>query len=400
MRKVESMKSGNPNSLLLTKRRLRPLISCIISITLSILTCACGDEAGNSAAVGGSSAGGGVNAGGFDGLSASGSGGSSYAAAGGGANSTSANGGKAATNASGGKGNVAGTAGSSSSKGGSGGATGCGNGGGKFRGKSTQTLTAADTERAFVLYESAKLDAKKPAPLVIVPHGFTMTGEAMYTITGYDKIADREGLVVAYPDGQLLTPWYVGTEICGLGGFVGAGTDIDQDFVNEIIKFVDDDQCVDRDHIYITGFSMGGYFSHETACVNPAFRAAGPHSGGTHDLSGCAAKKKPVIIFHFKSDALISYDCAVDARDKWVDHNGCNPSGPDVTTVKGGTCEYYKGCPTGGQVALCSFDESETGVGELITGHAWSGGTADPFGIPQTESATELGWAFFKKYAW
>jgi poly(3-hydroxybutyrate) depolymerase len=388
--------------------RFNTFISCVVPITLSILTSACTSNASNPQGIAGSNAGIGGGSVGVGGLLAGGSGGQSNTVAGSGGSSS---GGKVATGGatggSSGKAGVGGTTGAAGNggKGGSIATTGCGNGGGKYRGKSNQTVTAANLSRTFVLYESSKLDAKKPAPLVIVPHGFTMSGEAMFTITGYDKVADSDGLVVAYPDGQggtnpLSSPWYVGGDVCGLGAFVAATEDVDQAFMDEIIKFVDADQCVDRNHIYMTGFSMGGYFSNETACINTTFRATGPHSGGTHDLSGCANKHKPIIIFHFKSDSLISYDCGVDARDKWVAHNGCNATGPDVVTVKGGSCEYYKSCPADGQVAFCSFDEPSDGGGELLTGHAWSGGTADPFAIPQTESATALGWGFFKKYAW
>jgi poly(3-hydroxybutyrate) depolymerase len=171
-----------------------------------------------------------------------------------------------------------------------------------------------------------------------------------------------------------------------------------------MIDFADQDQCVDHDHIYMTGFSMGGYFSHETGCQRTEIRAIGPHSGGTHDLSSCKSTHKPVIMFHFDSDSLISYDCAVDARDKWVAKNGCTMADPDVTMVKGGKCEYYKGCPADGQVALCTFMVPDGGAGETVAGHAWSGGMQTGegagFAIPQTESATELGWAFFKQYAW
>jgi polyhydroxybutyrate depolymerase len=83
-------------------------------------------------------------------------------------------------------------------------------------------------------------------------------GADMFDITGYDKIADREGLVIAYPDGEGATPWNVGDAICGLGSFVAATGD-DQSFMDEIIKLIEADQCVDHDHISITGFSMGGY---------------------------------------------------------------------------------------------------------------------------------------------
>jgi len=38
-------------------------------------------------------------------------------------------------------------------------------------------------------------------------------------------------------------------------------------------------------------------------------------------------------------------------------------------------------------------------------GHGWAGGTVGPspganYAFPAYENASELGWAFFKKYAW
>ena len=72
------------------------------------------------------------------------------------------------------------------------------------------------TSRHYVYYAPMNLGANTPAPLVVVPHGFTMTGEAMFNITGYDKIADRDGFVVAYPDGEGGLPWNVGMGVCGI----------------------------------------------------------------------------------------------------------------------------------------------------------------------------------------
>jgi poly(3-hydroxybutyrate) depolymerase len=235
-----------------------------------------------------------------------------------------------------------------------------------------------------------------------------MCGAGMYDITQYATIADREHFVAIFPDGEpgsvnsIFPPWNVGTGVCGAGAVVGATGD-DKSFVDALIDFTEKDRAVDHDHVFMSGFSMGGYFSHESGCTNPNIKGIGPHSGGTHDLSACANKHMPTIIFHFKSDALISYTCATDARDKWVAHNGCTAANPAVTAVKGGTCEYYA-CPSDGQVALCSFDEPAGGGGETPTGHAWSGGYKGGLNaasaISSTESASELGWAFFKKYAW
>jgi len=73
--------------------------------------------------------------------------------------------------------------------------------------------------------------------------------------------------------------------------------------------------------------------------------------------------------------------------------------------VQGGRCEYYRDCPSDGQVAFCSYDLPPEGGGELVLGHAWAGGkqnvpSGGSFAIPATASATELTWAFWKKYAW
>jgi poly(3-hydroxybutyrate) depolymerase len=58
--------------------------------------------------------------------------------------------------------------------------------------------------------------------------------------------------------------------------------------------------------------------------------------------------------------------------------------------VRGGQCEYSKGCPADGQVVLCLFDGMD---------HGWAGGQGS-FGFPEYESAAELGWKFFEDYAW
>jgi polyhydroxybutyrate depolymerase len=260
---------------------------------------------------------------------------------------------------------------------------------GKLRGKRTGSVQIGLSRRNFVYYAPKDLDPNKPVPLLIVPHGFTMSGEAMYQGTAYEKIADREGFVVFYPDGNGTNPWNVGSGVNGWGAFV-AGNGDDQRFVDEMIAYALQDQCIDEDHMFMSGFSMGGYFSNETGCLRSDIRAIGPHSGGSHDLSLCPGTKKPVILFHGDADPLIYYSVGQETRDRWVRRNGCSRQF-DAVKVKGGTCEYYRDCKNG-QVTLCHFDGM---------GHEWAGGRpGNLFFDTSHESAAELGWAFFKKYAW
>jgi polyhydroxybutyrate depolymerase len=263
---------------------------------------------------------------------------------------------------------------------------------GALRGKSNQMLTAGGLARTFVHYAPATLNANEPVPVVIAAHGWLQTGQAMYDLTQYQKVADREGFVLMYPDGEpaALGPWNVGEGACPSTLLVlPTATGDDQAFLDAMLDFAEADQCIDRRHVFVTGFSMGGYFTNETGCLRSNVAAIGPHSGGSHDLTACPVVHKPVILFHGTKDGLIPPACGIEARDRWVRHNGCSGEVQSVS-VTGGHCEYSSGCPADGQVALCLFDGMD---------HGWAGGQGS-YGFPDYESAAELGWAFFKKYAW
>ena len=268
-----------------------------------------------------------------------------------------------------------------------------------MRGLTSRTLTmpSAPTTRTYLVYLPPTFDPHTPAPLVFVMHGFTMSGQAMHDITQYSALADSEGIAVAFPDGEggpstWTPPWNVGTGNC-YPGDVESATGDDFDFLVSMRADIAKDQCIDGPHVFVTGFSMGGYFSHHTGCMRPDLaRAVAPHSGGTHPFTSCAAGHEPVIVFHGDSDPVVPASCDDSAVAQWVQKNGCAQTA-DVVAVTGGSCSYYQGCPSDGQVAYCKF----TGLG-----HAWAGGAADAgiFSAPTYASATQLEWAFFKKYAW
>jgi polyhydroxybutyrate depolymerase len=282
----------------------------------------------------------------------------------------------------------------------------CGLRGGQ-RGYTTRAANVAGLDRTYHVYLPESASADTPLPLVIVHHGFTMSGQKMFEITDYTEIADAEGIALAFPDGQggpdsLGAPWNVGANVCpSFSGNPPIATGDDFALLDHIKADIAEDQCLDTERLYATGFSMGGYFSHHVGCMRSDFRAVAPHSGGTHDLDNCLVETKPIIIFHGASDPLIPAGCSdpeaipvigvTPSADAWATKNGCSLT-TTSRAVTGGTCFTYQGCPADGQVELCTFDGM---------GHCWAGGNADSgiYSCPEKASATQLEWAFFKQYA-
>jgi polyhydroxybutyrate depolymerase len=288
-----------------------------------------------------------------------------------------------------------------------------------MRGKTSRTVSVSGGNRTFIAYLPQAADPTVSLPFVYVFHGANQTGQILYDMTEYAKLADTEKIAVVFPDGQgassttgvgALSPWDVtdGDPLCGLGTLVSNPNPVDFPFMDAIKAEVEKDQCLDDQHVFATGFSMGGYLSHHIACMRSGIRAAAPHSGGTlADLSSCTNEHMPIIIFHGTADPLIDDACDDPKANPaagfpssptlWAMKNGCKAT---YTTMPAngpsgnGQCYIYDGCPTDGQVQACIFTDLP---------HAWAGAPVCESCIGDGvgwASATQLEWAFFKKYAW
>jgi polyhydroxybutyrate depolymerase len=251
----------------------------------------------------------------------------------------------------------------------------------------------------YELHIPEELDPQEPVPLLLVLHRLFESGQAMAYMTSFNLIADREGFIVAYPN--------------ALGGSWDTfGGDFHDDvrFVLAVIEEVAAVHPIDRDRIYVTGASNGGFMTHVLACVAPeTFAAVAPVKGLLPAAIAMEAAKgppMPILIIHGTKDGLVPYDARSvlgnetlnvdEAVAYWAARNGCDPA-PAVEQLEDRdpgdrtrvTVERY-----GGGDAPVALYRVEGG------GHTWPGGREPSLGIltgrmSRDLEASEVIWEFF-----
>jgi polyhydroxybutyrate depolymerase len=253
---------------------------------------------------------------------------------------------------------------------------------------------------------------QNPAPLLLVFHGAGGDGKDMKAWTYLDRISDREGFMVVYPDGYRAT-WADGSGATPAGR---AGVD-DVGFVSALIDKLSKELKVDPSRVYATGFSNGGMLSHRLGCELSHKVAAIASVGGTmvERLSPRCnpGRAVPVMLIHGTHDTIVPWGggevqgvgisgwkiLSVSATaEKWVDINGCSPS-PEVSNRLGSA--------DGGMLLLYrSYDKCRDGV-EVVLYALKDGGHTWPIGVGLQESASgktkrvidagEVIWDFFER---
>jgi polyhydroxybutyrate depolymerase len=124
--------------------------------------------------------------------------------------------------------------------------------------------------RTYLLHIPRSYRAQKPWPFVLVLHGAFGTAGTMERQSGFSELADREGFVVAYPNGiglfGYLQHWNAG-HCCGLAEIDGVD---DVGFLRYVIRDVASRVRLDPQRLYVVGYSNGAML---------AYRFASEHSG-------------------------------------------------------------------------------------------------------------------------
>ena len=219
-------------------------------------------------------------------------------------------------------------------------------------------------------------------PLVVVMHYRGGTPTTMREMTLFDKKADSEGFLVAYP--------------MGLNGAVNAliccGNNDDVGFIRTMVEHLTTAWSVDHTRVYGTGISNGADMSFRLAVEAPGmFAAIAPVSGGflgvkaSTDAAYKPSRPVSVVSFGGKEDPLLGR--VEEGLNAWYQKLGCTPGAPTLVDPDKTVTRTPARCADGSEV-----------VSHVITGmgHQWPGGTVAGLGNPTTQiNAVDTMWAFF-----
>lgn len=231
--------------------------------------------------------------------------------------------------------------------------------------------------RDYYVYTPAQLPAG-PRPLVVYLHGCTQTAQQAIDGVRWNELADREGILVAYPEQAVFSN--SGAEIDGNGSrcwnwFLPLGQTRDSGeacAIAGITREVMAANDIDPQRVYVAGISAGGAMTSNMGATYPELYAALGVIAGTaytgadltgqlaYQAMGERARRMPVLVFHGVTDTLDVFPLGFIAARQWlgtndlVDDGEANQSVPQTpaTTESFAADENPSGEPRGGDLCV------------------------------------------------
>jgi polyhydroxybutyrate depolymerase len=190
-------------------------------------------------------------------------------------------------------------------------------------------------ERPFTLRVPPHIDPAMPAPLLILLHGYGVTGAIQEAYLKLGPVTDAHGMFLAVLDGTtnpLGKQFWNATDAC-----CGPRSKVDDSaYVSAVIADVEAKHDVDPKRVYLMGHSNGAFMSYRMACDHAdAIAAIVSIAGATFEDPARCTPSEPVAVLevHGTGDKTIAYDGgkiggatypgAVRTVRTWARYDGC-----------------------------------------------------------------------------
>ncbi len=249
-----------------------------------------------------------------------------------------------------------------------------------------QAFKHNDIIRTYRVYVPEDYDPQQRYALVVMLHGAGGTGLTTAEATEFNKLAEREGFIVAYPDG-IARQWNDGRAYAISEQLLGIIDDVG--FIVALAEHLQATYAIDAARTYAAGFSNGAMMAERLACeASDHFAAVAAVSGSLSVAYADAAPPGaplPIMLIHGTDDSVIPYEGGYvigstfmgvvipveDAVRVWVARDACLAS-PTVTWDPFGDSddgtrvwrEEYHGALEDGEVIFYGIEGG---------GHIWPG---------------------------
>lgn len=278
--------------------------------------------------------------------------------------------------------------------------------------------------RTFKFHLPPSYNNSEQLPLVIALHGRGGNSTSMILITrnGFNRLADKEGFIMVYPDGIGLN-WNDGRMDEEANDRAHRENIDDVGFISALIDFLTENYNIDPRRVYVTGLSNGAIMSYRLACeLSQKITAIAPVDGNIpYMLSGECSPSLSVSVLAINNinDPMVPYEggeivgssgrvklgrvlSADESIEFWATHGNCSVTPvvteePDRDPQDGTrvTRKQYINGKDGTEVVLYAIDGG---------GHTWPGGfqykPARVIGRTCRDfDANEVIWSFFKRHS-
>ena len=265
------------------------------------------------------------------------------------------------------------------------------------------TIQSGGLTRDYLLYKPAAYTGNTPVPLVLNLHGYTSSNAAQLFYGDFRPIADTANFLIVLPNGTMDAQ---GNRFWNTFGTNSTVDDVA--FISHLLDTLQATYNIDKQRIYSTGMSNGGFMSYSLACeLNQRVTAIASVTGSMVQSKVIACKPQrpvPVMEIHGTADATVPYSGAPVSGfisiptlvATWVTFNKCN-STPTITPVP--NTNLTDGC-TAERYLYSGGDKGSTVEHYKITGggHTWPGAAFNVGVTNQDFNASKEIWRFFRQY--